>query len=112
VIGRHALSGLENYSHAWLLFVFNENTDAHKAGYKRRVSFGKFERSSHKEYVTPPQAGGEKVHAIIVIIIIVMLVLGCNRLDCAPIAVSREHKCATEDGQLVLEPHSHYIIYY
>gem|GEM_PF-2479665 len=59
VVGMPSLTGLDQFSHIWIVFIFHENTNMHK--------FAKTddEPVKHKKvfpsFVKPPQAGGKKV---------------------------------------------------
>lgn len=49
IIAPRSLSGLSEFSHAWLLFIFHENTNEHKLG-----------GGTHRAMVHPPGADGVK----------------------------------------------------
>ena len=52
-----ALSGLESFSHVWVIFLFHENTNLHKGDGTQSKPRSTFSPAK----VRPPQAGGEKV---------------------------------------------------
>jgi len=58
VVGKESLTGLEGFSHAWVIFVFHENTNLHKKSVDP-------DRPKLKKkalaYVKPPQADGQKL---------------------------------------------------